>query len=510
MISSPRVSLRPLILSLLALACLFPVSGQMPSMSPQTARPAPFAKPHSPISAKAAPDTIPALFVSDIHFDPFHDPAKVKELAAAPVSQWRSILSAPPSSNQVQAFTDLQRDCSARGVDTPFALLRSSLQAMHARLPGAKFMTVSGDLVAHGLPCRFEKLLPGSAPGDYQAFVVKTLTFVMDELRTSFPSAPIYVSLGNNDSGCGDYQLDAGSDFLAQAGKIISDALPEDQRGDALKQFAQGGYYSVTMAEPMHNTRLVVVNDLFLSPNYNTCAGKADTTAAADEMKWLERQLQDARQVGQKVWIMGHVPPGIDPVSTVIRFRDVCGGQAPISFLSSDRMTDLMIEYADVVRLGIFGHTHMDEMRLLEPAGAEAQSAEGHRVAVKIVPSISPVDGNKPAFTVARINQSSAILENYDVIMASDRTGVGTSWSKEYEFSETYNEADFSPSAVKRLVSKFNADQYASQPASVAYVHNYFVGDMSPELSPFWSEYVCSMGNLTADSFRGCFCSTAK
>jgi sphingomyelin phosphodiesterase acid-like 3 len=510
MIPTMRVSYRSPILSLVALACLLVESAQMPAVSAQAAQTGPAQKPHAANSAKAVPSTIPALFVSDIHFDPFHDPAKAKELAAAPATQWRSILSAPDSANQAEAFAGLQQACSARGVDTPFALLRSSLQAMRAHLPGAKFITVSGDLVVHGFPCRFQKLFPGSAPGDYQAFVVKTMTFVMDELTASFPGTPIYVALGNNDSGCGDYQLDAGGDFLAQASIVLSEGLPAAQREDELKQFGAGGYFSVTMAEPMHNTRLIVVNDLFLSPKYSTCAGKPDPSAGADEMVWLERQLQDARQAGQNVWVMGHIPPGVDPYSTVAKFRDVCGKESPVMYLSSDKMADLMVQFADVVRLGIFGHTHMDEMRLLEPEGGDAESAAGHRVAVKLVPSISPVDGNKPAFTIARVNQSTANLENYDVIEASDRSGVRTSWTAEYDFARTYHEADFSPSTLKKLVDKFNTDHYAGQPESVAYVHDYFVGDMSPELSPFWPEYVCAMGNYAAKSFAACVCSTAK
>ena len=81
-------------------------------------------------------------------------------------------------------------------------------------------------------------------------------------------------------------------------------------------------------------------------------------------------------QAGQRVWVMGHIPPGIDPVLNRRKVQDVCGGQAPVQFLSSDKMADLMVEYADVVRLGIFGHTHMDEMRLLEPEGSGAQAAD--------------------------------------------------------------------------------------------------------------------------------------
>jgi sphingomyelin phosphodiesterase acid-like 3 len=381
---------------------------------------------------------------------------------------------------------------------------------MRARQPEAKFITVSGDLIAHAFNCRYATVFPNAAPGDYEAFVVKTMGFAMDELRAAFPGIPVYVALGNNDSGCGDYQLTAGSDFLAQAGKVIGEGLPAGERESALQQFGAGGYYSVTMAEPMRNTRLIVVNDVFLSPKYSTCAGREDPAPAAEEMRWLSGQLKQAREAGQRVWVMGHIPPGIDPFSTISKFRDVCGGQPPVMFLSSDKMADLMVDYADVMRLGLFGHTHMDEMRLLEPEGADAPAAAVHMTAIKLVPSISPVDGNNPSFTVARIDASSATLENYAVIAASNKTGIETAWAREYDYAQTYHEAQFSASTEKKLVDDFKADPVANKAESEAYLRGYFVGNMGRELTPFWPQYVCALDNYTAKGYAACVCSAPK
>jgi sphingomyelin phosphodiesterase acid-like 3 len=511
MVTSIRcTSFRSLPLTTLVLAGLFIALAPLPGALAQAARPALAVQARSIHPAQAEERTIPALFVSDIHFDPFHDPARVQKLAAAPVSQWRGILSAPPSSNQQQAFAALQQSCQARGVDTPFALLHSSLQAMRSRQPDAQFMTVSGDLIAHAFSCRYAALVPGATPSDYQEFVLKTMSFVMEELRTAFPDVPIYVALGNNDTACGDYQLDAGSDFLAQAGRIVAEGLPPSQRQQVVKEFGEGGYYGIAMAEPMHGTRLIVLNDLFQSPKYHSCAGKPDPAAASKQMLWLEQQLMQARQSGQKVWVMGHIPPGIDPYSTAARFRDVCGGQAPVLFLSSNKMAGLLVEYADVVRLGIFAHTHMDEMRLLEPEGREPQAPGEHRVAIKMVPSISPVDGNAPSFTVARVNPSSAMLQNYKVIAASNQTGIAAAWTTEYDFGQTYHEAQFSPATVQELIGEFKTDRGAKTAVSEAYIRNYFVGDRSVELSPFWPQYNCAMDNYTAQAYAQCVCSTVK
>ena len=51
-----------------------------------------------PASHTEAPvqPTIPALLLSDIHFEPFADPGKAPALVAAPAGKWPAILAGPP------------------------------------------------------------------------------------------------------------------------------------------------------------------------------------------------------------------------------------------------------------------------------------------------------------------------------------------------------------------------------------------------------------------------------
>jgi len=467
-------------------------------------------------SAKTAgvdDQTISALMVSDIHFDPFHDPAKIQQLVAAPAEKWSTILASPSSQDQQKEFDALQQQCHARGVDTPYLLLQSSLQAMHTETPKARFMTVSGDLIAHAFPCRYKALVPGSEPGGYQAFVLKTIAFVIGELRSSFPGVPVYVALGNNDSGCGDYQLDTASEFLSQAGKILAEGLPASEKQNAIKQFAEAGNYSVKMALPMRDTRLIVINDMVLSAKYTTCAGVPNAAAGNAEMEWLKQQLADARQFNQKVWVMGHIPPGVNPYATISKMKNMCTNAKPDMFLLSDQLSNALIEGGDTIRLGIFAHTHMDEMRLLEADASDGfptQSTPPQRVLIKMVSSISPVDGNNPSFTVANVNPATAVLQDYEVIAASNQTGVDTKWSKEYDYAQTYHEAEFSTGAVRHLMAEFKEDRDSKLQISNDYMRNYFVGDRSFELKPFWPQYVCALTNATARSYAACVCSNGK
>lgn len=454
-------------------------------------------------SAPAGNAVVPVLMVSDIHFEPFWDPAKAAQLAAAPASGWDAIFAGPASADREQRFASLQQTCHARGTDTSYPLLTSSLAAMRSDAAGAKFITVSGDLIAHSFACKYRTLLPQSTPDDYTAFVEKTLEYVADSLRGAFPGVPVYAALGNNDTDCGDYQLDANSKFLAEAGRIMAADFKAGERREAQKTFAAGGYFSASLPAPMRHTRLLVLDDLFMGSKYSTCSGKPDPAAAAAQIAWLEKQLDSARRNKEKVWVMAHIPPGVNPYSTAAKGTNICAGKDPQMFLSAEDLPDALAEFGDVIQLGIFAHTHMDELRLLEPS----RSGERHgAVPVKMVASISPIDGNNPSFTVARVDPDTAIMTDYRVYAASNKTGVDTTWAEEYDYAEAYREPSFSGASVEKLVAAFKADARAQSSESRSYIQNYFIGDRSRELTPFWPMYVCALSNHTADSYRACVC----
>jgi sphingomyelin phosphodiesterase acid-like 3 len=454
---------------------------------------------------------IPALLVSDIHFEPFWDPAKTPQLAAASIADWNAILAAPPSSDRAQSFAALQQGCHARGVDTSYPLLVSGLRAMqtHASAPG--FITVSGDLISHEFSCKFAAVFPHGSPANRQAFAEKTIQYVLAQLRAAFPHVPVFAALGNNDSGCGDYQLDANSSFLAHLAPSFVADVPAPQRRQARRDFAENGDYSASLPTPIRHARLLVLDDLFMSSRYRTCSDKPDSAPAAAQTAWLNSQLFNARRNHEKIWFMAHIPPGVDPYSTVRAMPDLCGGAKPEMFLSSDSLTDTLSAYSDVLRLALFAHTHMDEMRFLKPGENLVQkTASSQGVAIKLAPSISPVDGNNPSFTVARVDPQSASLADYAVFAASNQTGVHTTWAEEYDFDRAYHAPAFTSATLSNLITGFASDSSAQTPSSQTYLRNYFVGNRSLPLKAFWPQYACALSNLTPDSYRACACHTSR
>jgi sphingomyelin phosphodiesterase acid-like 3 len=372
---------------------------------------------------------------------------------------------------------------------------------MRSHAAGIRFVAISGDLISHEFQCKYNAIIPNSTPEAYPAFVEKTLDYVIEELDKSFPGVPVFVALGNNDSDCGDYRLDAHSEFLAITGNEVTRNFPAPELPVAEETFAAGGYYSVTLPAPIENTRLLVVNDIFMSSNYATCAGKPDPTAADAQLTWLRKQLTEARVNKQKVWVMGHIPPGIDLYSTASRMVDVCGGRSPVMFLASEKLAGVLAEYGDVVELAIFAHTHMDELRLLKP-----ETAAGKGVAVKMVPSISPIHGNHPSITLAQIDPSTAALVDYKVFAASNATGVNAKWTEEYDFARSFHKEEFTSSSVSQIIAGFAADPSAKTQASGSYIDSFSVGYPLPLLRLAWPQYICTLSNYTAESFRSCAC----
>jgi sphingomyelin phosphodiesterase acid-like 3 len=458
--------------------------------------------------AQPAPAAVQAVFLSDIHFEPFWDPAKVPELAAAPAAKWQAILEQPAGSDRQTKFDALQRACHVRGSDTSYGLLRSSLNAMKADVAKSSFVTLSGDLLAHGFDCKFKAVFPNGTEQEFGWFAEKTIRFVLDQLNQTAGHVPVYAALGNNDSDCGDYRVDAHSAFLADVGKDVVERFPERERAEALASFSAHGSYSIALPAPMENTRLIVLDDIFSSAKHTSCAGKPDTAGEDEEIAWLAKEIAASRAAKQRVWVMAHIPPGVDAFATLSRLNGACT-QGPRMLLSSNKLGDALTDASDVITLGIFGHTHEDEIKLLEKQGFAGKAAAGPTasgIPVKVVASISPVNGNLPSFTIAEIDPATATLVDYKLVAGSEMV----KWAGRYDYTEAYGESSFTAAAVKDLVAKFAGDSASKTKASQNYIHSFSTGNPIPFLSLVWPKYVCTMADQSASEFTQCACSRGK
>ena len=476
-----------------------------------------------PCALAHAQATVPAVMLSDIHFDPFHDPAKLTQLRAEPIEHWPAILNAPPSATQAADLQALQTNCGSRALDTSWPLLQNTLGAARGAQPRPLFVTLSGDLLTHEFPCRFNRLVPGPSAQELSAFTAKTIAFVLAQLRATFPRTPVYSALGNNDSPCGDYRATPADSFLKSAANTLATAA-----GTSPESITPEGDYSVHLPAPLQHTRLIVFEDIFESRGFTTCSGDTDRAPERAQIDWLRSQLADARALHGSVWVMSHIPPGVDAYTSFRRYllqpAAMCNAD-PRPFLADTALPDTLLDYADVVRLAVFGHTHMDEMRLLRrdassansPSAGVSASAEGTSPAAvpeatipaKLVPSVSPYIGNHPAFLVASIDPRSAILKDWRTFVSPGPEGSTPPWTVAYRFTSTFHLPDFSAGSALKLADELAADKTGQAPDSTAFRQHFYPGDIglyALGLAQIWPAYACTVRHVRPSAVHTCLC----
>ena len=454
------------------------------------------------------------LMLSDIHFDPFHDPALLPRLRTMPVAQWPTVLSTPASLTQAVDLAALEARCRAPSLDTAWPLLRTTLRAAQEVEPHPLFVTLSGDLLGHEFVCRFRKLAPQATAEDLAGFAAKTVAFVTLQLRLAFPGVPVFTALGNNDSGCADYHETPNDAFLENAVRSVAEAAgagaSSAQRLPLLRSTTPEGDYSVPLPAPIVRGRLIVLQDIFESRNYESCGSRDDPLPEAAQMRWLRAELAASQRRHEHVWVMAHIPPGIDVYASfhkyVLRPGELCG--APVRpFLGDDALADTLLDFSDTVRLGLFAHTHMDEVRLLHRGSVDGRAEVA--IPMKLVPSVTPFFGNHPAFLVAEVDPISAVLKDWRTIVSPSLEGTTPPWVEGYRFSSAYHLSDLSAASVQQLAERFTADREGKEALSETYRKHFFAGDLglyALGLGQIWPAYACAVREDREAAFRGCLC----
>jgi sphingomyelin phosphodiesterase acid-like 3 len=231
---------------------------------------------------------------------------------------------------------------------------------------------------------------------------------------------------------------------------------------------------------------------MYLSTRYQTCAGKKkDGAGAAALLSWMAGEFDAARQKGETVWVLGHIPPGTDVYSTVKHGFAMCS-KAPEMFLADGSLGDLLAKNGDVVKLAIFGHTHSDEFR------------EFGAVPMKGVGPITTVNGAMPSFTVGKA-EAGGVLKDFSVYVASNGTGEVTVWAKEYGFDATFGAKSFSGAGLAEVIARLQRDTTGASAEGKAYVRDYLPGSASP-LGLIWPQYACSLKDAPAAEIEACMC----
>jgi hypothetical protein len=430
--------------------------------------------------------------ISDIHFDPFYDGALFEQLEAQPVENWAGILekSQPPGFNRL-------------GTDSNYALLKSSLDEATRRMPSPDFILYPGDFLAHLWQTKYDALAKQShlaAPQPYRAFTSKSVRFLANEFQRRFPNTPILTTLGNDDSYCGDYMITPHGPFLKMFAETWAPLLgPDVDRPAFHATFSQAGHYTLKVPRTK-NLRLIVLNSIFFSVNYDNVCGTSTQTPALDQLRWVSSVLDQARTAGETVWLLTHIPPGLNGYSTAESVRQ--GGPA-VTFWQPELTSgflQLVRQHQSKVHIAIVGHTHMDDFRVIRLEGKPVFLS-------KISPAISPIYGNNPGFQIYQYDRETGTIQNFQTYYLTNLTTGGNPtaagdgiWSLEYDFRETYGFSVLDPRTAMQLADRIGTDTATQQ----NYIKFYSVS-AAPEINAQTIDaYRCAIFNVTPPEFQMC------
>lgn len=434
--------------------------------------------------------------VSDVHLDPFTGTDADSRLLVADVSEWPAI------------YSDVSISVATYGSDANVPLLDAMLGDAAQRVPSPDFVVYAGDSVVHRLADRVRAVDAGAGQEQVTDMAVKITAYLARRLSDTFADVPVLFALGNTDAGCGDYQVEPAGRYLARTFPVMRTLVGADLlEPDAEATWRAGGYYAARHPT-IARTTVIVLNTVLWSPKYeNRCdpAG-GERRAPGDAMlAWLQDRLAAAGSAGERVWLIYHVPAGVDAYSTAhSKPGDATCAAHTVAFWREPYATafaNLMTSYGAIVATAFSGHIHRDSWRLFSGSDGTPVTFES------IVPSVSPIFGNAPAYQVFAYDTSDGPLLEKTTFAVTDlpkaASGEAAVIEELYAFTNAYRLAPFGASSLADVTAALAHNAPSSDRTLYAKFYGSGHGD-DPETD--WPVYGCAPGAVTAEDFDACRC----
>jgi hypothetical protein len=327
-----------------------------------------------------------------------------------------------------------------------------------------------------------------------QAFLDKTITFFMQQVRSSVGGIPVMFALGNADSYTG---LGPDSTFLANTAELYyTNFLKGTVDHQAfLTDFKNGGYYS---AEPPGTNLMVIgLNTFQFSPPSPLLSDVSPAVAA--QLTWFDSTLASAQGRGKKVWLLMHVPPGAT-IGATAQAADASGHITPATTTMmwnqdyQTRFMNILLKYPGLISQTFAAHTHMDEFRIMAPTNN----------VLDITPGITPYFGNNPAFKIFTFSDNTLTATDYTSFYC-DLAANPAQFNSYYTFSTSY--------AMEGLLANSLAQLYPALPMGSSkqalYRAHYYSGRnytnaANPITDTNWPVFWCGIGVMDQTDFITC------
>lgn len=411
--------------------------------------------------------TLATLLLASAHPTPAQPTGAANPVRAQPL---------PPRAPFILHLSDVHLNTSSQtttyGQDTGLGLwqaLKAKLQTVIDSKTPPAFVIFTGDLPAHYECGAVNCYLPPGQRTSHNA----NMAVLLDDLRAlvAKKQIPLFFIPGNNDGLAGDY-----FSFADARQNTALQLVPEARNPyPALNTAARCGeppcllaaphpkmgYYS---ARPIQGLRLIGLNTIIWGATYWPVDGVSQKEAGNTQMLWFAEQLQQAAAAGEKVYVLMHIPPGVDA------YAASHGSKTPLMWASlpaagmtwQDQFLGLINHHSANVAGLFYGHTHMDELRLLY----DRTGTKVLEVAISS-PGVTPLDFNNPGFKSVFFDPKTKEVIDF---ITSYTTPTATSWGEaSYQFSKVYG---CEPQPLVSCLAKQPLEQINSKMQTIFMVKN--------------------------------------
>lgn len=382
--------------------------------------PKPPPKPPSPPAPGAPVSRI--LFLTDLHWD--HDYLEGTDPDCVDPLCCRRGSGLPPPSKPGAGYWGEYSKC-----DLPLRTLESMLSGLGQAGP-FDMVYWTGDIPAHDVWQQSRK------------DQLRALNTITDLVKKFLGQVPVYPAVGNHESTPVNsfpppfIKGNHSSHWLYEAmAKTWEPWLP----AEALQTLRIGGFYALS---PRPGLRLISLNMNFCSrENFWLLINSTDP---AGQLQWLIQELQAAEDRGDKVHIIGHIPPGHCLKSWSWNYYQIVS------------------RYENTLAGQFFGHTHVDEFEIFY----DEETLSRPLSVAFLAPSATTYIGLNPGYRVYQIDgnysgSSHVVLDHETYILnltQANAPGAAPHWQRLYRARETYGLPDALPAAWHNLVYRMRDD----------------------------------------------------
>ncbi|GAA5957637.1 hypothetical protein JCM8115_001381 [Rhodotorula mucilaginosa] len=256
----------------------------------------------------------------------------------------------------------------ARSCDAPPALVDSMFRAMNRFAPNVSFTVFTGDAV------------DGAVWDDGRDKISEDLRLWYGQMKE-----PSYSTFGNHDSAPVNSFPRWGadkSDSVDWLYGVAADSWNASIGNEAAQSLAElSGCFS--RVHPGTDLKIVSLNtNYWYRQNFWLYGAEFSEWDPNGILSWLARELDEAEKAHQRVWIVGHMPPGSHDA-----FVD-----------QSNYANQIFQRYSDTIAAQFYGHTHSDTFAVGYSDYSHRTAATANGVAF-IGGSLTPKSGN-PVFRI--------------------------------------------------------------------------------------------------------------